>query len=66
MKNFGSYSHEKIEKKIYSFWEKKKLFKPIKNKDKKKILFYSYSATKCNWQLAHGSRPKQHYSGFTY
>ena len=36
MKNFGSYSHEKIEKKIYSFWEKKKLFKPIKNKDKKK------------------------------
>ena len=36
MKNFGSYNHEKIEKKIYSFWEKKKLFKPIKNKDKKK------------------------------
>jgi len=36
MKNFGSYNHEKIEKKIYSFWEKKKLLKPIKNKDKKK------------------------------
>lgn len=34
MKNFGSYNHKIIENRIYSFWEKKKLFKPIKNKKK--------------------------------
>jgi valyl-tRNA synthetase len=36
MKNFGSYNHKVIEKKIYNFWEKKELFKPIKNKKKTK------------------------------
>ena len=36
MKNFGSYNHSEIENKIYNFWEKKKLFKPIKNKTKNK------------------------------
>ena len=36
MKNFGSYNHKIIEKKIYNFWEKKELFKPIKNKKKTK------------------------------
>ena len=36
MKNFGSYNHELIENKIYNFWQKKKLFKAIKNKKKNK------------------------------
>ncbi|NCV24443.1 MAG: valine--tRNA ligase, partial [Proteobacteria bacterium] len=36
MKNFGLYNHTKIENKIYNFWEKKKLFKPIKNIKKNK------------------------------
>ncbi|MEK9545388.1 MAG: class I tRNA ligase family protein, partial [Pelagibacteraceae bacterium] len=36
MKNFGLYNHTKIENKIYKFWEKKKLFKPIKNTKKNK------------------------------
>ena len=36
MKNFGLYNHTKIENKIYNFWEKKKLFKPIKNTKKNK------------------------------
>ena len=36
MKNFGLYNHKVIEKKIYNFWEKKELFKPIKNKKKTK------------------------------
>jgi valyl-tRNA synthetase len=36
MKNFGSYNHKVIEKKIYNFWEKKELFKPIKKKKKTK------------------------------
>ena len=36
MKHFGLYNHTKIENKIYNFWEKKKLFKPIKNTKKNK------------------------------
>ena len=36
MKNFGLYNHKVIENKIYNFWEKKELFKPIKNKKKSK------------------------------
>ena len=36
MKNFGSYNHELIENKIYNFWQKKKLFKALKNKKKNK------------------------------
>ena len=29
---FGKYNHKKVESKIYSYWEKNKLFKPKKNK----------------------------------
>ncbi len=30
--NLGKYNHKKVESKIYSYWEKNKLFKPKKNK----------------------------------
>ena len=35
MSKFGSYNHDKIEDKIYKYWEKKGCFKPKKNKNKK-------------------------------
>ena len=36
MKNFGSYNHLAIEKRIYKFWEKENSFKPKKNNKIKK------------------------------
>ncbi len=35
MSKFGSYKHDKIEDKVYKYWEKKGCFKPRKNKNKK-------------------------------
>ena len=31
--SFDKYNHQKVETKIYSYWEKNNLFKPKKNKD---------------------------------
>ena len=49
-----NYNHLNIEDKIYNFWESNKLFEPKKNK-KKKILFYSNTATQCNGQFTYGA-----------
>ena len=38
MSKTSSYNHKIVEKKIYSLWEKKKCFKPIKNKKNKKFV----------------------------
>ena len=38
MSKTSSYNHKTVEKKIYSLWEKKKCFKPIKNKKNKKFV----------------------------
>ena len=38
MSKTSSYNHKIVEKKIYSLWEKKNCFKPIKNKKNKKFV----------------------------
>ena len=38
MSKLSSYNHKIVEKKIYSLWEKKNCFKPIKNKKNKKFV----------------------------
>tara|TARA_B100000886_G_scaffold340555_1_gene311201 strand:+ start:760 stop:3402 length:2643 start_codon:yes stop_codon:yes gene_type:complete len=38
MSKTSSYNHKIVEKKIYSLWEKKRCFKPIKNKKNKKFV----------------------------
>ena len=50
---FKKYNHREEEKKISDFWIKKGLFKPKKNKLKKKF-FHSNSTTKYNWKITHG------------
>ncbi|MDA7552301.1 class I tRNA ligase family protein, partial [Candidatus Pelagibacter sp.] len=36
--NLDKYTHSEVEDKIYSYWEKNKLFKPTKNKKKFSIV----------------------------
>ena len=49
------YIHSAVENKIYSYWEKNKLFKHKKNKKK---VFYSYSSAKCNGKFTYGTCSK--------